>query len=121
MFPVDQCHKLFDLFVERCKHITKGIDAEFEPEWVEYLNSLGCSCLGRKEVSHNFVSLMNTEMCLKGDVVCIPDPLSTLPAWGHREIDGSRSDSPSPTGGHCDFILVPLEIALKSLVLGGLP
>lgn len=115
MNPREKVHDLYRLFSRKCSDITRGGTSELEDRWLAYLSSLGCQTVSRTRVAYGFVQLMN-EGTLRGEVVCIPDPFSVSLSGGRRAIDGKGSDSE-----HCDYILVPLETALKALVLETLP
>jgi len=123
LFTSDKCHKLYDIFFSKFEGFVglevarwNSRDSTALDMWSDYIVEIGCSVLERREVDNDFFRLMNEERCLKGDLVCIPDPASNPLEFGHREIDGIIHKQP-----RCDYLLVPEEFALKALVLGALP
>lgn len=117
MIPRDNIHKLFDLFVSKCEEFMRQNYNAEEP-WIEYLSSIGCSCLPHKEIMYEFCLLVNEERCLKTDVICIPDPFAVSRSEGHKYVDG---DSDARRLFDCDYVLIPKDFALKVLVLGEMP
>jgi hypothetical protein len=91
-------NKLAELFSARHKDLWTKLAptgrAAFQIAWAEYLNGLDCTVIDKDDILDDFESIVNSSAQGR---VCVYDK------------------------NYKDYILVPMELARKAVVLGGLP